>query len=131
MKVYQTNEIKNIALLGNDGAGKTTLTEALLFESGIIKRRGRITAKNTVSAFPPPGDLSNPGIRQASLMSPAMAGRFFTTSATWEACENSEKSVICSLEERYWQSDLGSPASGTERNKCLLFRSHVVYSILL
>ena len=47
MKVYQTNEIKNIALLGNDGSGKTTLTEALLFESGIIKRRGRITAKNT------------------------------------------------------------------------------------
>ncbi len=45
MKVYQTNEIKNIALLGNDGSGKTTLTEALLFESGIIKRRGRITAK--------------------------------------------------------------------------------------
>ena len=36
MKVYQTNEIKNIALLGNDGAGKTTLTEALLYESGII-----------------------------------------------------------------------------------------------
>ena len=30
MKVYQTNEIKNIALLGNDGSGKTTLTEALL-----------------------------------------------------------------------------------------------------
>ena len=38
MKVYQTNEIKNIALLGNDGSGKTTLTESLLFESGIIKR---------------------------------------------------------------------------------------------
>ena len=53
MKVYQTNEIKNIALLGNDGAGKTTLTEALLFESGIIKRRGRITAKNTVSDYFP------------------------------------------------------------------------------
>ena len=51
MKVYQTNEIKNIALLGNDGSGKTTLTEALLFESGIIKRRGRITAKNTVSDY--------------------------------------------------------------------------------
>ena len=53
MKVYQTSEIKNIALLGNDGAGKTTLTEALLFESGIIKRRGRITAKNTVSDYFP------------------------------------------------------------------------------
>jgi elongation factor G len=53
MKVYQTNEIKNIALLGNDGAGKTTLTESLLYESGIIKRRGRITAKNTVSDYFP------------------------------------------------------------------------------
>ena len=53
MKVYQTNEIKNIALLGNDGSGKTSLTEALLYESGIIKRRGRITAKNTVSDYFP------------------------------------------------------------------------------
>ena len=53
MKVYQTNEIKYIALLGNDGSGKTTLTEALLYESGIIKRRGRITAKNTVSDYFP------------------------------------------------------------------------------
>lgn len=53
MKVYKSNEIKNIALLGNDGSGKTTLTEALLFESGVIKRRGRITAKNTVSDYFP------------------------------------------------------------------------------
>ena len=35
--------------------------------------------------FPSPGDLPNPGIKTASLMSPALAGRFFTTSATWEA----------------------------------------------
>ena len=53
MKVYNTHEIKNIALLGNDGAGKTTLTEALLYEAGIISRRGRITAKNTVSDYFP------------------------------------------------------------------------------
>ena len=53
MKVYKSNEIKNIALLGNDGSGQTTLTEALLFESGVIKRRGRITAKNTVSDYFP------------------------------------------------------------------------------
>lgn len=53
MKVYQTNEIKNIALLGNDGSGKTTLTESLLYEAGIIKRRGRITQKNTVSDYFP------------------------------------------------------------------------------
>lgn len=53
MKVYNSHEIKNIALLGNDGSGKTTLTEALLFESGQIKKRGRITAKNTVSDYFP------------------------------------------------------------------------------
>ena len=34
---------------------------------------------------PPPGDLPNPGIELSSLMSPALTGRFFTTSATWEA----------------------------------------------
>ena len=53
MKNYQSREIKNIALLGNDGAGKTTLTEALLYEAGIIQRRGRITQKNTVSDYFP------------------------------------------------------------------------------
>ena len=50
MKVYQTNEIKNIALLGSKGSGKTTLAEAMLYECGVIKRRGTIDAKNTVSA---------------------------------------------------------------------------------
>ena len=35
--------------------------------------------------FPPPGDLPTPGIEPVSLSSSAMAGRFFTTSATWEA----------------------------------------------
>jgi elongation factor G len=53
MKVYQTNEIKNIALLGSSGSGKTTLVEAMLFESSVIKRRGTIAAKNTVSDYFP------------------------------------------------------------------------------
>ncbi|MBD5265358.1 MAG: elongation factor G [Bacteroides sp.] len=53
MKVYQTNEIKNIALLGSKGSGKTTLAEAMLYECGVIKRRGTIEGKNTVSdSFP-------------------------------------------------------------------------------
>jgi len=53
MKVYQTNEIKNIALLGSAGSGKTTLAESMLFEAGIIKRRGTVEQKNTVSDYFP------------------------------------------------------------------------------
>ena len=53
MRVYQTNEIKNIALLGSAGSGKTTLAESMLFGSGIIKRRGTVEAKNTVSDYFP------------------------------------------------------------------------------
>lgn len=49
MKVYQTNEIKNIALLGSSGSGKTTLVEAMLFESGVIKRRGSVAAKTQLA----------------------------------------------------------------------------------
>ena len=53
MKTYQTNEIKNIALLGSSGSGKTTLAEAMLFESGVIKRRGSVENQNTVSDYFP------------------------------------------------------------------------------
>jgi len=53
MKVYQSNEIKNISLLGSSGSGKTTLMEAMLYEGGIIKRRGTIAGKNTVSDYFP------------------------------------------------------------------------------
>ncbi len=53
MKVYQTNEIKNIALLGSKGSGKTTLAEAMLYECGVIKRRGTVEGKNTVSDYFP------------------------------------------------------------------------------
>lgn len=53
MKVYDSHGIKNIALLGNDGAGKTTLTEALLFQSGQIQRRGRVSQGTTVSDYFP------------------------------------------------------------------------------
>ena len=51
MKVYQTDEIRNIAIVGSSGSGKTTLAEAMLFEGGIIKRRGSVDGKNTVSDY--------------------------------------------------------------------------------
>ncbi|MEA4850726.1 MAG: elongation factor G, partial [Paludibacter sp.] len=53
MRVYQSNEIKNISILGSSGSGKTTLVEAMLYESGIIKRRGSIGGQNTVSDYFP------------------------------------------------------------------------------
>ncbi len=53
MKIYKTDEIKNIALLGSKGSGKTTLAESMLYECGVIKRRGTVLAGNTVSDYFP------------------------------------------------------------------------------
>lgn len=53
MKIYKTNEIKNISLLGSKGSGKTTLGEAMLYECGVIKRRGTVEAGNTVTDYFP------------------------------------------------------------------------------
>jgi elongation factor G len=53
MRTYQTQEIKNIAILGSSGAGKTTLAEAMLYEAGVTKRRGSVKDRNTVSDYFP------------------------------------------------------------------------------
>jgi len=53
MKTYQTDQIKTIVLLGNSGSGKTILGEAMLFNGGVIERRGTIEGKNTVSDYRP------------------------------------------------------------------------------
>ncbi|HAM11472.1 MAG: elongation factor G [Bacteroidetes bacterium GWE2_41_25] len=53
MKTFQADQIKNIAILGNSGSGKTTLAEAMLFNGGVIERRGTIEGKNTVSDYRP------------------------------------------------------------------------------
>ena len=51
MKVYDEKHIKNIVLLGAPKTGKTLLAEDMLFEAGIIHRRGTIEGKNTISDF--------------------------------------------------------------------------------
>ncbi|MDX2414371.1 MAG: elongation factor G [Bacteroidales bacterium] len=53
MKTYQAGQFKTIALIGNSGSGKTTFAEAMLFNGGIIDRRGTIDAKNTASDYRP------------------------------------------------------------------------------
>ena len=51
MKVYRTDEIRNVVLLGHGGAGKTSLVEAMAYVSGITNRLGKITDANTISDF--------------------------------------------------------------------------------
>ena len=51
MATFDTNHVKNIALLGHAGSGKTTLAECMLFEAGLISRRGSIEDRNTVSDY--------------------------------------------------------------------------------
>ena len=53
MKTYKPNEIKNIALVGSAGSGKTTLAESMMYEGGVIPRRGSVSAKNTASDYRP------------------------------------------------------------------------------
>ena len=59
MKTYNPNEIKNIALVGSAGSGKTTLAEAMMYEGGVIPRRGSVSAKNTSSDYIPNGKIRN------------------------------------------------------------------------
>lgn len=51
MKTYTTDQIKTISLIGNSNSGKTTLAEAMLFNGGVIDRRGTVESKNTVSDY--------------------------------------------------------------------------------
>ncbi len=51
MKEYDDKHIKNIVLVGSVKSGKTTLAETMVFEAGLIKRRGAVEEKNTISDY--------------------------------------------------------------------------------
>ncbi len=51
MKIYDDKHIKNVVFVGAHNSGKTTLSETMLFESGLINRRGTVEAKNTISDY--------------------------------------------------------------------------------
>ena len=51
MKVYETKDIRNVAVLGHGGAGKTTIVEAMANITGVTNRMGKVTDGNTISDF--------------------------------------------------------------------------------
>ncbi len=51
LKIYETDKIRNVALVGHSGSGKTNLVESMLFQSGSTSNMGNVSAKNTVSDF--------------------------------------------------------------------------------
>ncbi len=53
MKIYETASIRNVAIVGHGGSGKTSLTSAILFDSGAVNRLGRVEDGNTVTDFDP------------------------------------------------------------------------------
>ncbi len=53
MRQYLAGKIRNVAVAGHNGAGKTSLCEALLFKANAIDRLGKVTDGNTVSDFDP------------------------------------------------------------------------------
>ena len=79
--------------------------------------------------FSSPGDLPNPGIEPASLMSLTLAGRFFTTNATWEAqntslpLPNSRGAVVPSAEAPGGGGDPGFLRRGREKDALVLVAS--------
>lgn len=81
MKIYQTKEIRNIALIGGNRVGKTTLAEAMAFHGGVISRRGTVEDKNTISDY---RDVELE--RQQSIQSTVMYAEFEGTKINMVDC---------------------------------------------
>ncbi|MBQ9415677.1 MAG: elongation factor G [Clostridia bacterium] len=70
LPVVETKNIRNVALLGHGGAGKTTLAEAMLFVSGAVDRMGKVTDGNTVCDYDP--EEKSRGFSLSSAIAPVM-----------------------------------------------------------
>ena len=90
--IYTLHRAGSLCCLAETAPASKSFSHVQLFvTSGTIARQAPLSMGfsrqeyRTGSPYPPPGDRPNPGIKPVSLMSPALAGGFFTTSATWEA----------------------------------------------
>ena len=70
--------------------------------------------------FPPPGHLPDPGIEPASLASPALAGGFFTTGATWEDSLSNVMLILIQKQTHFLPLPAPSPLSPASRGLILL-----------
>jgi elongation factor G len=52
MKVYRAEQIRNVAVVGHGGSGKTSLLDAALYDSGAVTRIGRVDDGSSISAMP-------------------------------------------------------------------------------
>ena len=62
MKVYKTQDIRNVAILGHGGCGKTSLVEAMAHVTGVTNRQGRVEDGNTIS------DWAKAGVDKAAAL---------------------------------------------------------------
>lgn len=76
MNTYKTDRIRNVVLLGSTKSGKTTLSEAMMFEGKVIDRRGTVEGKNTISDNTEVEQLNQRSIYSTALYTEFMNAKF-------------------------------------------------------